>query len=188
VGGGAILLPPSQRHKAVPVAQYFLQFNEYVDAGPRRTMRFCPAANLFCERALFEQVGGFPEIRAAEDTLFGLKVSEVATFWFEPTLKVNHIFREGMGPFLDNQRMLGKYIFVYRAERAKGAFPWSWPWGVVLLPAIAAAKGARIAGRVARRPRPDLWWRFVAYSPWFARGFWHWCQGFAQATREAPRR
>jgi glycosyltransferase involved in cell wall biosynthesis len=185
VGGGAIVLPEFQRHSALPVAQYFLQFNEFIDAGPRRTMRFAPAANLFCEKALFDQVGGFPELRASEDVLFGLKVGEVAPFWFEPELKVHHIFREGVKPFLDNQRMLGKYIFVYRAEQAKGRFPWSYPWGVALLPAIAAAKGVRIAGRVARRPRPDLWWRFVAYSPWFARGFWHWCRGFAEAARES---
>jgi len=184
VGGGSVVLPEFQAHKPLPVAQYFLQFNEYVDAGPRRTMRFSPAVNLFCERTLFEAVGGFPELRASEDTLFGLKVSETVPYWFEPELKVHHIFREGVQPFLENQRLLGKYVYLYRAERAQGAFPWSYPWGVVLLPAIAAAKGVRIAGRVARRPRPDLWWRFVAYSPWFARGFWHWCRGFAEAARE----
>ena len=184
VGGGSVRLPDFQAFSALPVAQYFLQFNEYVDAGPRRTMRFSPAVNLFCERALFEEVGGFPELRASEDTLFGLKVSETVPYWFEPELKVHHIFREGVKPFLDNQRMLGKYVYVYRADRARGAFPWSYPWGVVLLPAIAAAKAARIAGRVARRPRPDLWWRFVAFSPWYARGFWHWCRGFAEAARE----
>jgi glycosyltransferase involved in cell wall biosynthesis len=182
VGGGAIVLPDFQRLRARPVAQYFLQFNEFVDAGQRRTVRFSPGANLFCEKALFEAVGGFPEIRASEDTLFGLAVSERAPYWFEPRLKVHHIFREGLGPFLENQRLLGQYVYVYRAQRAKGAFPWSWPWGVVLLPAIAAAKTARIAGRVARRPRPDLWWRFLAFSPWFAQGLWQWCRGFAGAA------
>lgn len=185
VGGGAIVLPEFQSLRVVPVAQYFLQFNEYIDAGRRRTMDFSPAANLFCERALFEEVGGFPEIRASEDTLFGLKVSTKVPYWFDPNLKVHHIFREATKAFFDNQKMLGKYVFVYRADRAGRRFPWSYPWPVVLLPAIAAVKGGRIAGRIARRPRPDLWWRFAAASPWFAMGFLQWCRGFAEGAVEA---
>jgi glycosyltransferase involved in cell wall biosynthesis len=184
VGGGSVRLPERQTNMPLPAAQYLLQFNEYIDAGARRTMAFSPAVNLFCEKSLFDEVGGFPELRASEDTLFGLKVSETTAFWFEPDVKVYHIFREGLKPFLDNQHLLGKYIFIYRSDRARGAFPWNHPWGLVLLPAIATAKSLRIAARILRWPRPDLWWRLAAYSPWFLRGMLAWCRGFAEAVRE----
>ena len=71
---------------------------------------------MFCERGLFERVKGFPEIRASEDVVFGLEVSELADLWFIPDIKVLHIFRESWSSFINNQVLLGKHIIIYRKQ------------------------------------------------------------------------
>ena len=104
VGGGSLSLPDFQKSKALALAQYFLQFNEFLDVGKRRVKMFVPSCNLFCERSLFDEVGGFPEIRASEDVLFGLAVAKRAKVFFDPAIKIFHIFREDPGAYFGYRR------------------------------------------------------------------------------------
>ncbi len=69
-GGGAIGIPEFQKDNLLAVAQLYLQFNEYLGGTARAQKLFVPSCNMFCDRALFFEVGGFPNIRASEDTLF----------------------------------------------------------------------------------------------------------------------
>lgn len=180
VGGGSIALPPFQKRNVLAAAQFFLQFNEFMDRGPARRVPFAPSCNLFCEAALFRACGGFPEIRASEDVLFGLKAGETAPFWFLPDVKAYHVFREEARPFFSNQFLLGKYVLVYR--RMKGSpLLYRGPAPLLLLPAFLALKAARIAARVFRAG-PNRFAHFLAVSPAFAAGLAFWAAGFVRGA------
>ncbi|GEM_PF-489206 len=180
VGGGSIALPYFQKSKAIAWAQYFLQFNEFMDAGGPKTKPFAPSCNLYCETALFREVGGFPEIRASEDVLFGLKVSARTPFWFVPDAKVYHIFREEWGAFLKNQVLLGRYVLVYRRMRSRSAL-YSPLAATLLLPLFLGAKFARIAARILFA-KPAYFTAFLGSLPAFLLGLGAWAAGFAKAA------
>jgi glycosyltransferase involved in cell wall biosynthesis len=116
MGGGSYLLPDFQHDNKIAIAQYYLQFNEFLPAGEDRVKQFFPSCNIFCLRDFFNEVGGFPEVRASEDTLFCLKAGEKTELLFIPSAKVNHIFRTQRKAFYRNQKLLGKYVLIYRKD------------------------------------------------------------------------
>ena len=179
VGGGALRVPPSQSRLSIAQGQMFLEFNEFTDTGVLRAVRFAPSANLFCSRELFTELGGFPSLRASEDVLFGLKVSERQPFWFDPALVVEHLFRTSPRAMADNLRLLGEYVRHYRGDRAMGRFPFRSPWPAIIWPALITAKGLRICWRVLKTHRMDLWRGFLIGLPWFLAGLWYFGRGFA---------
>ncbi len=179
-GGGAILLPEFQRQVRIAEAQYYLQFNEFMETGRRRVKTFVPSCNLFCDAELFKRVGGFPEIRASEDVLFGLKVGETEKFFFDPRIRVYHIFREEKESYLANQRLLGEYILIYRRGRGNN-FIYKGPWPALLLPAFVTLKFFKIAARIALSGRPGHLAAFARSLPLFLQGLWHWAKGFLKA-------
>lgn len=180
VGGGSYLVPEKQRELQVAVAAYYLEFNEYINRGHKRTIHMLPTCNLFCERALFEQVGGIPEIRASEDTLFCMRVSKEAPIVFLPDASVYHLFREQVEHYLKNQELLGKYIYVYRRQVYNNRYLEP---GLVggLLPLFLLAKLARIAPRIALAG-PKHWGPFARCSPLFLQGLWRWGKGFKEGS------
>jgi glycosyltransferase involved in cell wall biosynthesis len=182
VGGGSYLVPDFQRGNAIAVAQYYLEFNEYIKRGTRRSLKMVPTCNLFCERALFEQVGGIPEIRAAEDTMFGIKVSKESPITFLPEASVYHIFREHADHYFKNQALLGTYIYVYRKQLYDNRYLNPLLVSTVL-PAFLLVKLARIAPRIALAG-PEHWGPFFRSSPQFFQGLWHWGQGFRRGSRD----
>lgn len=182
VGGGSYLVPESQRHNAVALAQYYLEFNEYIAHGPQMQKKMLPTCNLFCERELFHKVGGIPEIRASEDVLFGLKVSQEYPVTFLPRAAVYHIFRENVDHYLNNQVLLGKYVYVYRRQTYGNKY--LHPSLVKkALPIFLMAKLARIAPRILRAG-PRHWGPYMRSSALFFRGLWHWGKGFEVGSRD----
>jgi glycosyltransferase involved in cell wall biosynthesis len=180
VGGGSYLVPDSQKDKLVAVAAYYLEFNEYIRRGERRDMKMLPTCNLFCDRQLFEKVGRIPEIRASEDTMFGIRVSKESPVVFLPDASVYHVFREHVDHYLNNQELLGMYIYVYRKQLYDNRYLHPNLVGNIL-PLFLLAKLARIAPRIALAG-PKHWGPFVRSSPLFLRGLWHWGKGFKQGS------
>lgn len=177
IGGGSVALPDEQRRSMLAVAQYLLQFNETIDAGAPREKPFLPAVNFFCEKRLFDEIGGFPAVRASEDVLFGLQASRRESILFDPAIRVRHIFRTSIRAYLKNQAMLGRYIILYRREHYqhffyKGLIP------VLLLPAFLLIKTARIVGRILVSGRPVEWARLAYSLPLFVPGLLAWGAGF----------
>lgn len=180
VGGGSISLPEFQTRLPIASAQYFLQFNEFMPSGVRRRVRFAPSCNLFCERALFSSLGGFPKIRAAEDVLFGLEAGKKEVFYFDPSVRVFHIFRTEPRSFLANQRLLGKYILIYRRDKLRS--PWMrGPLPLILLPGIACLKGVRILIRSAQGGGFAALGLLLQSFPYFIKGLFSWAAGFGEA-------
>jgi glycosyltransferase involved in cell wall biosynthesis len=182
VGGGSLLVPEFQGKNKLAWAQYYLEFNEYMMTGRPRVKRMVPTCNLFCERELFNSVGGIPKIRAAEDTLFCLKVGKIEKVMFIPDIKVYHIFRENSDHYLSNQVLIGKHIYVYRRYYYKPEYL-EGRYLNVLYPVFMLAKFARVFMRILVAG-PQHWWKFVWSSPLFFKGLRCWGQGFKQGSKE----
>lgn len=181
-GGGSYLLPDFQEKHKLAVAQYYLEFNEFIDTGKPRIKKLFPTCNLFCSRQLFEKVGGIPEIRASEDTLFGLKVSEVENMMFLPDVKVSHIFRENLEHCLNNQMLIGKYIYVYRKSYYSPAYL-KRAFIPFLYPLMMFVKFIRIFRRIIISG-PKHWRKFFWSFPLFFKGLSAWGKGFKQGSQE----
>jgi len=69
-GGGSYRLPEFQSKNNIAKVQYYLQLNEFIDRVEKRFKKILPSCNFFCDKKLFLELGGFPEIRATEDCLF----------------------------------------------------------------------------------------------------------------------
>ncbi len=175
-GGGAISIPESQKENVIALAQMYLQFNEYLNAPGRQERLFVPSCNMFCDKNLFWEAGGFPGVRASEDTLFFLRLQGQAKVYFIPEAKCYHMFREGWKEFLGNQFLLGQYVSIYRRE-----FYQSWIYKgiipLVLTPAFLIVKFFRIVSRVAKVAGEHAG-PFVRASPVFLIGFFWWSAGF----------
>jgi len=178
-GGGSVSAPFFQQSSRIALAQLFLQFNEFLNFGVMRKKFFCPSCNLFCEKKLFDLVGGFPAIRASEDVLFGLELTKHCALWFVPEVAVFHIFREEKSGFLNNQRLLGRYINIWRSRAESRRFYYKRLWAIVFMPALFAVKFARILSRIVRTDIPTLC-RFCYSMPFFLLGLFFWSLGFAK--------
>jgi glycosyltransferase involved in cell wall biosynthesis len=180
-GGGSYAVPEFQLKNKTALGQYYLEFNEFINAGTCHTVRLLPSCNLFCDRNLFHQVGGFPEIRASEDSLFGLKVNRISPLIFLPQAIVYHIFRENKKHSLHNQSLIGKYIFIYRKAFYKSLYlgdclP-------VFIPLIISAKFLRIVFRIMKAG-PFHFINFVKSFPVFMSGLYFWIKGFMNSRKD----
>jgi len=113
-GGGGYLIPDFQRNNKIALAQYYFEFGEFIPYGNSRVKKIMPSCNMFCDRDLFVSLEGFPEIRASEDGMFCLKAGYETDLIYLPKANVFHIFREDMQDFLNNQFLIGKYIYIFR--------------------------------------------------------------------------
>lgn len=175
-GCGAISLPPFQTPSMLATAQLYLQFNEYLNSGILHDRSFVPSCNLFCGREAFEKVGGFPDLRASEDTMFCLSLNKIEKIWFVPQAECFHIFREEWSSFERNQDLLGRYVIIYRRQYYKKWF-YRGLFAVVLFPAFLTIKliwiilRIRKAGKVHQRA-------FMKSLGVFLMGVVYWSRGF----------
>jgi len=181
LGGGSYRVPEFQLKNKVALGQYYLEFNEFINAGSAREVRLLPSCNLFAERMLFHRVQGFPEIRASEDSLFGLKANKICPMIFLPQAAVFHIFRENREHFLNNQVLIGKYIYIYRLAFYKSFYlrrllP-------LFIPAILFFKFLRIVLRIIKAG-PGHFPAFIKSLPVFILGLLSWMKGFSGCRKE----
>jgi len=177
-GSGSVSVPDFQQKSKLALAQLYLQFNESLEVGHKRIVAMVPACNMFVERGLFEGAGRFPDIRASEDVLLCLKIGTLSHVWFVPQARCFHVFRESLGSYFNNQRILGRYIIVYRRNLYhKWYYKGFWP--LLLLPGFLFIKITRIKWRIFKAGWTH-YWKFVISSPLFLAGFWHWAIGFGQ--------
>lgn len=181
-GFGSVTIPSFQSRIVPVVAQYYLQLNEYLPGGKPRRKPFVLGCSNYVEREVFEKVGGYPEIRAAEDVLYGFKLNEACPIWFLPSASVAHIFREDWEGFFRNQELLGKYVARYRMEKSRG-LAFRGPMPVLLSPAFFLVKWLRISPRILgaglRHALSSL-----SVAPAFLMGLAHWVKGFVREAME----
>lgn len=182
LGGGGIAVPHDQQWSLLPLAQYYLQFNEFMPVGTRRIVPILPSCNMFCERDLFMTLGGFPDLRASEDVLFCLKAKELAPVWLVPKALCFHIFRTHWQSFLANQQILGKYILIYRRLYFKSWYYQQW-WPVLFVSGFVVIKLARIVPRILKAGSKEIV-SFLISLPVFLIGISAWAVGFVQGALE----
>lgn len=177
-GFGSVVLPSFQKKKLLPIAQYYIQLNEYLPSGKNRIKSFVCGCNNYCDRKIFEKIGGYPEIRASEDVLYGLNISRHTPIWFIPEATVAHIFRENWKGFTDNQKLLGKYVAKYRKEESKSIIFQSYK-PIVLFPAFLGFKLLRIIPRIISSGVVHTF-RLILVFPVFFMGLVYWNIGFTE--------
>lgn len=183
-GFGSVKLPDFQKKNVVAVAQYYLQLNEYLPSGRPRTKPFVLGCSNWVDRQIFETIGGYPEILAAEDVLYGHLIGERCGIWFFPEASVVHIFREDWKGYFRNQRHLGTYVARYRKEGSRSP-AFKGPIPVLLFPAFFLIKAFRILPRIlAAGPAHAL--RCALVGPAFALGLLQWCVGFTGEALHRP--
>jgi glycosyltransferase involved in cell wall biosynthesis len=182
VGGGSYAVPEFQRSLLSAYAQYFLEFSMYIGFGKKRHIDIVASCNLFCDRELFLKVDGFPEIRASEDSMFCLKVKPLERLVFIPGAIVYHIFREDKNHFLSNQKLLGKYIYIFR-RKSYNSFYYKGILPYVLFPFFMAFKLLRIFFRVTRTNYNNFKMFFRSF-PLLLEGMFWWGKGFLGGKKE----
>jgi glycosyltransferase involved in cell wall biosynthesis len=177
-GCGSVSVPDFQQNSKLAMAQLYLQFNESLNAGEKRLVAMVPACNMFVDKVLFERAGSFPDIRASEDVLLCLKLGEFTKIWFVPKAKCFHIFRESFSSYFNNQKVLGKYIMVYR-RMTYNKWYYKGLWPVLMLPVFLLIKITRIKFRIFKAGWGH-YKRFFISSPLFLAGLWYWAVGFLE--------
>jgi glycosyltransferase involved in cell wall biosynthesis len=177
VGGGSVLLPEFQKNRILPLTQYFFQCSEFMESKNIRQKRFVPTVNMFCERQLFDKIGGFPDIRASEDVLFGLEANRFSSVWFIPQIKVFHIFRENIKGSIKNQILLGKYIIIYKRLYDKDVFYYKGLWPLLMLPLFLVVKFCRISLRIFKTNLVYVL-KYLFILPFFLLTLFFWSIGF----------
>jgi len=176
VGGGSIELPESQKRNLLAITQYYLQFNEFLPIKSDRVKTFVPSCNFFCGRELFNKVGGFPEIRASEDVVFGINVSKLYNLWFIPNCKVFHIFGLGWKRLVLNQKLLGKYVAIYRKKNSRGLL-YNNIFQIFLFPFIPLIKYSILLSRIIQSGREHIV-AFLISTPVIIVGLLFWAFGY----------
>ena len=181
-GGGSYRVPESQQNKPIAFAQYFLEFSQFIGYGKRRHQIMIPSCNLFCDRTLFNKIGGFPIIRAAEDGFFGQKLNQYVNMLYIPEAVVYHIFRENKDHVLANLRLLGKYAYYYRRENYNHVI-YKGILAYLFVPAFLGFRVTRIFVRVLRTNRNYVA-NFIKATPMIIHGTMMWGKGFMEGMRD----
>jgi len=96
-------------------AEYFLEFREFSSQSLAREVRFVPSCNMSIRRAILDKIGTFPATRASEDVLFSYNLAKGGVkMFFAPSMRVAHLNRTRLAPFLKNQWLLGINFSVVR--------------------------------------------------------------------------
>jgi glycosyltransferase involved in cell wall biosynthesis len=166
-------------------AEYFIEFREFSPASPRRKIRFLPSCNFAIKREVFEQAGGFPDVRASEDTLFAHQlVKRGYEIWFDPKIGIKHLNRCTLRPYLANQYVLGKYSAVVRKILPMpGGFFIKIPYAFPVLPIIRTIRTLQFISRNSFKDALRQFLDFLAVYPIFLLGSCVWSFGFFKGAR-----
>jgi glycosyltransferase involved in cell wall biosynthesis len=184
--GGAVLngLPKN------PVAWsgYLLEFSEKLPAYPRGYVDLLPTCNVSFKREAFERHGLFPvDLWPSEDHIFSWRLVQAGErLLFDPTIRVDHIFRPRMTAFLRHQVRLGE---ASAAARRQVDLPHAWLVDSPLRWLTPAMRCMSIEARLARRDPANLL-RFNLLAPLCAAGLVAWGIGFCRDGKgrgEGPR-
>lgn len=137
----------------ISIAEYFLEFREYSKWARRRLTRMSPTCNFSVRLEQFQCAGGFPDLRAAEDAVFGQRLADLGeAVIFVPEALIRHRNRTTWKPFLRNQAVLGAgFIESRRTAKLPGAFLLASKW---YLPLAAVARLGRSVLIILRERPP----------------------------------
>ena len=166
-------------------AEYFIEFREFSSSSSKREIRFLPSCNFAIKKSIFDAIGGFPEVRASEDTLFAHKLTEKGhKIVFDPAVKIKHLNRNKWRPYLKNQYILGKYAaHVRKILPMPGGFFVKIPYVFPLLPIVRTLRTLQFIFQSKFADAAKLLIDFLIVYPIFLLGSMVWSYGFFIGVR-----
>lgn len=164
-----------------------VEFNEFLPSAPRGEVALLPTCNVAYRREVFERYGRFPEdLWPSEDHLFShALVTGGERLFFDPAIRVRHLFRPQLGAFLRHQRRLGAASAT--ARRRAPDLPGAWLVRHPLRWLSPLVRLARIESRLLRRDLAGFL-RFNLFLPITGGGLVAWGVGFCLGpARESER-
>jgi len=111
-------------NSSIAWAEYFIEFGAFHEKKKSSVVSFLPGCNTACTREAFSKAGGFTELPASEDVLFGESLRKVGIkLIFFPEIRILHLCRTRMDQVSKNLNLLGKYFV--RTRRAAPCLPYS---------------------------------------------------------------
>jgi len=111
-------------NSSIAWAEYFIEFGAFHEKKKSSVVPFPPGCNIACTREAFSKAGGFPELQASEDLLFGHSLRKVGiNVIFCPEIRILHSCRTRMDKVSTNLNLLGKYLV--RTRRAAPSLPYT---------------------------------------------------------------
>jgi glycosyltransferase involved in cell wall biosynthesis len=174
--GGAVLngLP----WNPVACCDYLLEFSERLPSFPRRFVNILPTCNVSFRRSVFARYGLFPEdLEASEDQTFSWRLVQAGErLLFDPEIRIQHIFRHHLTPFVKHQSWLGRGSAMARRQVN---LPQAWLAGHPLRWLVPAIRLLVIEARLARWDRVNFL-RFNFLLPLCLTGLIAWGIGFCR--------
>jgi glycosyltransferase involved in cell wall biosynthesis len=169
----------------ISIAEYFLEFRELSSHFSCRESDFLASCNFSIKAELFEETGTFPEIRASEDMFLSYNVRQKGKIiFYEPKIKIKHINRIHLEPFLKNQVTLGFSAAVIRKILPQlGSFLVKHPIYAALIPAVKLTRTAQIVLRNKFPYNIYQLWNFLLSLPFFIVGSMAYSVGFSRGIR-----
>lgn len=152
------------------------EFNEFLARSPARDVALLPTCNVAYRREVFEQHGPFPEdLWPSEDHIFSHRLAAAGErLVFDPTIRVQHLFRPTFGAYMHHQRRLGA---ASAAARRRIDLPHAWLVTSPLRWLVPLFRLVRMETRLAARDLPNLL-RFNLLLPLCLPGLMAWGVGF----------
>jgi len=105
-------------------AEYFVEFGGFHEHRKRSPIRFLPGCNGACTRAAFSKAGGYTDLRASDDVLFGESLRQAGMqAFFVPDVQIIHLCRTQTNKLQSNMRLLGSYFV--RTRRTAPLVPYT---------------------------------------------------------------
>ena len=182
VGGSVTNARPES---AISRAEFYIEFREFSVHSPKREIRFLPSCNFAIKKDLFASAGGFPDVRASEDTFFAHKLTRKNhRIYFDPDVKISHLNRNKLKAFLKNQYIIGKYAAVVRKILPMpGGFFVKLPYAFPVLPLVRSLRTLKFIFQNSMSKALHQLLDFIYIYPIFLLGSMVWSYGFYRGIR-----
>jgi GT2 family glycosyltransferase len=166
----------------IAVTDNLLQFADFRPGREDGPARYFPSCNMAVRREAFAAVGGFPDLRANEDTSL---CNRFLHRWpeglrFVRAMRVSHDGRTGLGEFFKHQSTFGYArgsLGLHLTERQR-----RWGGRAATLPAVVLRRLSYLAGRTLRF-HPAGVPRMLILLPLIVPGLIAWALGFRRGCR-----
>jgi len=168
-------------HSTIAWAELFMHFGGYNEKRSKGKIRFMPGCNQAMRKEAFQKAGGFTDIRASDDVMFGESLKKVGvTCYFFPEIKIRHLCRTKFSSLKKNMKLNGTYLVRTRRHyptikynflvRSKVFIPF-----LFLGKFFFTLKGAIETGKI---------FELVKAFPFIFLGLLSWCSGIALGLDE----
>lgn len=162
-------------------AEYFLEFAYFNDKKKKSRIRFMPGCNGAFSKEVFLKVGGYTDIRASEDVLFGDSLKRVGIdIYFIPEMSLEHFGRTTLPKLKNNLELLGRYFVRNRRKAPTLNYPYIINHKLFVISVFFFK--IIIGVKFAIQAKKSL--KFLLTFPYIILGVFSYCRGFLKEMNE----